>query len=135
MWPAGLGGRWQCGGAGGRAGWGGLRPAPLRPFPPLALLLSSPFLSLLFFFFFSSASCFVPLRAPSVHQCATSQPLSPNPGAKPKDPLWGNIWRDYSRLWMSGGWRAAGLGGTRRGRTACTPRGVGPRWGGRVRNR
>lgn len=51
MWPAGLGGRWQCGGAGGRAGWGGLRPAPLRPFPPLALLLSSPFLSLLFFFF------------------------------------------------------------------------------------
>lgn len=123
-----------AGRAGGRGG-GGSGPPRSAPFPlsPSSSLLL--FFLCFFFFFFSSASCFVPLRAPSVHQCATSQPLSPNPGAKPKDPLWGNIWRDYSRLWMSGGWRAAGLGGTRRGRTACTPRGVGPRWGGRVRNR
>lgn len=75
MWPAGLGGRWQgCGGWGG----GALGPAPLRPIPPLALRLFSPFFS------------FLRLLSPQLaalglcehHQCATSQPLYSPRGRK-----------------------------------------------------
>lgn len=77
MWPAGLGGRWQCreveeGGA--------LRPAPLRATPPLpsSFILSS-FLCL-----------FPPPPAPGLcvppHQGATSLPLTPHPGTEPKGP-------------------------------------------------
>ena len=84
---------WEGAGSAAPGGGGALRPAPLRPIPPLALLLFSPFFSFLRLFS-PQPELWASARTISV---ATFQPLLPNPGAKPMEPLLGNIWRDHSR--------------------------------------
>lgn len=125
MWPAGLGGRWQCEEV--AVVWG---DGAARAGPPLTAL----FAPLGLFSSFSLSACF-PRRLPLLQASActlSSRPLFPSPRTWAQSP--GTPCGETSGVTLqdlgsesSGSWRGR--------RPDCTPSDKGQRWGDRVRNR